>query len=155
MAGCVDGTERVIASRKGSAISNFLIGHRDPLPAEGVNWHSDQFLQGKRSANVVRMSVGDEYTANTAPLRALFFEGVEIGRIVNRWIDHYCAPGTAAKDNSIGAWSRHHRGVGGQNDGIRGLHLTSFLFSGRDKSCHYGCVIFSGTSHLLSSSPGR
>ena len=88
MAGCVDGTERVIASRKGDAIANFLVGHGDTLPAEGVNWDTEQFFQGKRPSDMVRMSVGDEYAVNTAPLRALLYEGVEIGGIINRWIDH-------------------------------------------------------------------
>src|SRR2546430_15110020 len=74
---------------------------------------------------MVRMSMGDEYTVNTAPLRALLYEGVEIGGIVKRWIDHYSTVGSAAKDNSIGAWPRHHRWVGGQNDGIRDLHRVS------------------------------
>ncbi len=60
MAGCVDGTERVIASRKGGAIANFLVGHGDTLPAEGVNWDTEQFFQGKRPADMVRMSMGDE-----------------------------------------------------------------------------------------------
>src|SRR5438270_9541132 len=125
MAGCVDGTERVIVSRKGGAIANFLVGHRNTLPAEGIDWDTEQFFQGKRPTDMVRMSMGDDYNVDTATWRALLYEGVEIGGIVNRWIDTYYKVATTAKDNSIGTWSRHHRRVGGQNDGIRDLHCVS------------------------------
>src|SRR5256885_17258260 len=98
MAGCVDGTELVIANRKGGAIANFLVGHGDTLPAEGVNWDTEQFFQGKRPADMVRMSMGDEYTENTAPLRALLYEGVGIGGLLNRWNAYYSNFGSVSKD---------------------------------------------------------
>src|SRR5256885_8941416 len=96
MAGCVDGTELVIANRKGGAIANFLVGHGDTLPAEGVNWDTEQFFQGKRPAYMVRMSMGDEYTDNTAPLRALLYEGGEVAGIFDRSIRGYSTVGAHA-----------------------------------------------------------
>src|SRR2546421_4804156 len=82
---------------------------------------------------MVRMPMRDEDATNAAPLRALFYQGFEIGCIVNRRVDYRGALDAITQDNGIGAWTRHYRRVGSQNDGIRSLHLTSFLFL---QACH-------------------
>ena len=52
--------------------------------------------------------MSDEDTANSAPLRALLYDGVEISNVINRWIDDRGTLGPAAKNNGICAWPRHH-----------------------------------------------
>ena len=104
----MDSTQRVVPGRKGCAIGNYPVGHRNALAAEGMYCHAKSFFESKRPANVVRMSMSDEDTANSAPLRALLYDGVEISNVINRWIDDRGTLGPAAKNNGICAWPRHH-----------------------------------------------
>jgi len=55
--------------------------------------------------------MGDEDTANATALRALLYDGVQVGGIINCWIDGDGAIDAAAKHNGICAWPRHHGGI--------------------------------------------
>src|SRR5579859_1578048 len=111
MPGSMDCTECVVPCRKGRAVGNFYVGHRNTRAAGGIYRDCQPCFEGKRSANVIWMSMGDENMANAAALCTLLYNGIQVGGIINCWINGDGALDAPAKHNSICAWSRHHGGI--------------------------------------------
>src|SRR5258708_28733966 len=97
---------------------------------------------------MVMVPMRDKDTTNITTFRSLCYEHIEIGIIINRRVNHRRTLGAFTKNNRIGTRSRHDRGIGGQDDGIRILHMRT------PASC-YIFVICAGTFQALFSSPTR
>ena len=129
MAGSMNGAQPVISGREGCSISDLLICLRHALPAEGVHRYAEPLLEGNSAANVVRVPMSDEDAVNTTPLCPFFYNGIKIGRIVNRGINYRCSFDAAPQYNGIGTRPGHNRRIGGQDNCIWRLHCNLLHFS--------------------------
>src|SRR2546421_6448256 len=91
MARCMNGAQPVISGREGCSIADLLICLRHTLAAEGVHRYADSLLEGNSAANMVRVPMSDEDAVNTTPLCPFFYDGIKIGCVVNRGINHRCS----------------------------------------------------------------
>src|SRR5947209_15299459 len=148
------GTECIIASRKGCSISNLLIGYRHALAAEGIDRYAETVPQGCRSTAMVTLSIGNENTANAAALRTLLYNSVQICRLIYCRINPRRSLAATAKDHGIGAWPRHDRRVGGQDDCIGNVHRRppTFLSYALGRPRHWRRL--RGDRHVSRHSPG-
>src|SRR5436309_8874159 len=124
MARSMNGAQPVTSGREGCSIADLLICLRHALPAEGVHRYTDSLLEGNSAANVVRVPMSDEDAVNTTPLCPFCYDGIKIGRIVNRGINYRCSFDAAPKYNGIGTRPGHDRRIGGQDNRIWRLHCN-------------------------------
>src|SRR5205807_10556131 len=104
------------------ANGRLVIGNGHAFAAKGMNRYLKLFPQFNCTSNVVRMAVCNENPANAPATFSLTYNGGEMRRMRVGGIDYQrpiCI--VATQDERICTWSRHERGIGGENTGVEAI----------------------------------